>query len=113
MTIRIAVDAMGGDHGPNVIIEGAIAGARGQKAKALLVGNVAVMNAALSHIDTTSADYEVVEATDVITMDDHPAQAVRRKPQSSINVALRLLAEGKADAMVSAGNSGAVMAGAL
>ena len=46
-------------------------------------------------------------------MHDHPAQAVRRKPQSSINVALRLIAEGRADAMVSPGNSGAVMAGAL
>jgi glycerol-3-phosphate acyltransferase PlsX len=113
MTIRIAVDAMGGDHGPHVIVEGAIAGARAQRARALLVGNVAAINAAISQIDTTFAEYEVVEATDMITMDDHPAQAVRRKPQSSINVALRLIADGKADAMISAGNSGAVMAGAL
>jgi len=68
---------------------------------------------ALSKVDATGVDVEVVEATDVITMSDHPAQAVRRKPQSSINVALRLISEGRADAMVSAGNSGAVMAGAL
>jgi glycerol-3-phosphate acyltransferase PlsX len=113
MTIRIAVDAMGGDHGPSVIVAGAIAGARAQGARVLLVGDVADIEDALKGIDTTKTDYEIVEATDVITMDDHPAQAVRRKPQSSINVALRLVADNRADAMVSAGNSGAVMAAAL
>ncbi|MBA3274466.1 MAG: phosphate acyltransferase PlsX [Chloroflexia bacterium] len=113
MTIRIAVDAMGGDYGPAVIVDGAVAGARAQGAKVLLVGNVAEIRTALSGVDTAGVDVEVVEAADVITMDDHPAQAVRRKPQSSINVALRLIAEGRADAVVSAGNSGAVMAASL
>ncbi len=113
MAIRIAVDAMGGDNGPAVIIDGALAGARAQRAKVLLVGNVSDMEAGLSLVKTTGVDIEIVEATDVITMADHPAQAVRRKPQSSINVALRLMADGKADAMISAGNSGAVMAASL
>ncbi|MBA2469831.1 MAG: phosphate acyltransferase PlsX [Chloroflexia bacterium] len=113
MTIRIAVDAMGGDNGPAVIVEGALAGARTQRATLLLVGNVAEIRTALSRLDTAGVDVEVVEATDVVAMDDHPAQAVRRKPQSSINVALRLIAEGRADAVVSAGNSGAVMAASL
>ncbi len=113
MTIRIAVDAMGGDYGPAVIVDGAVAGARAQGAKVLLVGNVAEIRTALSGVDTAGVDVEVVEAADVITMDDHPAQAVRRKPQSSINVALRLIAKGRADAVVSAGNSGAVMAASL
>lgn len=113
MAIRIAVDAMGGDNGPAVIIDGALAGARAQRAKVLLVGNVSDIEAGLGLVKTTGVDIEIVEATDVITMADHPAQAVRRKPQSSINVALRLMADGKADAMISAGNSGAVMAASL
>lgn len=113
MTSRIAVDAMGGDHGPSVIVEGAVDGARAQKAKLLIVGNVKEIESALQGIKTSGVDIEIVEATDVISMDDHPAQAVRRKPQSSINVALRLIPEGRADAMVSAGNSGAVMAASL
>src|SRR5680860_636368 len=113
MTSRIAVDAMGGDHGPSVIVEGAVAGARTSGVQVLLVGNAAEIEAALHDIDTAGVDHETVAATDVITMDDHPAQAVRRKPQSSINVALRLIADGRADAMISAGNSGAVMAAAL
>jgi len=113
MTIRIAVDAMGGDNGPAVIIDGAVTGARSQGANLLLVGNVAEIEARLGLVVRSGVQIEVVEAVDVITMDDHPAQAVRRKPQSSINVALRLIADGKADAMVSAGNSGAVMAASL
>ncbi|MEJ7900289.1 MAG: phosphate acyltransferase PlsX [Thermomicrobiales bacterium] len=113
MAIRIAVDAMGGDNGPAVIIDGAVTGARAQRAKVLLVGNVSDIEAGLGLVDTTGVEIEVVAATDVITMADHPAQAVRRKPQSSINVALRLMADGRADAMISAGNSGAVMAASL
>ncbi len=113
MTIRIAVDVMGGDHGPGVVVQGAIDGARSQGASLLLVGNTAEIAAALKDLDVSGIDHEVVEAIDVISMNDHPAQAVRRKPQSSINVALRLIADGRADAMVSPGNSGAVMAGAL
>ncbi|MDQ3225568.1 MAG: phosphate acyltransferase PlsX, partial [Chloroflexota bacterium] len=91
----------------------AVMGARAQRAKVLLVGNVSDIEAGLGFVDTTGVEIEVVEATDVITMADHPAQAVRRKPQSSINVALRLMADGRADAMISAGNSGAVMAASL
>lgn len=113
MAMRIAVDAMGGDNGPPVIIDGAVTGARALSAKVLLVGNVSEIEAGLKLVDTSDVEIEVVEATDVISMDDHPAQAVRRKPQSSINVALRLIADGKADAMISAGNSGAVMAASL
>ncbi len=113
MATRIAVDAMGGDLGPAVIVEGAIAGAKNARADLLLVGPVAEVETALKGKDTTGINVEIVEATDVITMHDHAAQAVRRKPQSSINVALRLLSDGRADAMLSAGHSGAVMAGSL
>jgi len=113
MTSRIAVDAMGGDYGPSVIVAGAVAGARVCKAKVLLVGKPLDIESALEGVDSTGIEIEIVEAPDVISMDDHPAQAVRRKPHSSIIVALRLIAAGRADAMISAGNSGAVMAAAL
>lgn len=113
MTRRIAIDAMGGDHGPDVIVQGALDGARRFDASILLVGTPAEMGKALDARDHAGIDVEVVEATDIIGMDEHPAHAVRRKPESSINVAMRLVRDGRADAMVSAGNSGAVMAGAL
>jgi glycerol-3-phosphate acyltransferase PlsX len=113
MTMRIAIDAMGGDHGPEVIVQGAIDGARRFDASVLLVGTPSKITTALDGHDHAGVNVDIVEATDIIAMDEHPAQAVRRKPESSINVAMRLIREGRADAMVSAGNSGAVMAGAL
>ncbi len=113
MTKRIAIDAMGGDHGPEVIVRGAIDGARRFDASISLVGTPSEITRAIDGLDHAGVDLDIVEATDIITMDEHPAQAVRRKPESSINVAMRLVREGRADAMVSAGNSGAVMAGAL
>ena len=113
MTIRIAVDAMGGDLGPAVIVQGAVDGAKALGCRLLLVGNPDEINAALETAGSVDQHVEVVEAVDVIDMDEHPAQAVRRKPGSSIVVALRLIKDGRADAMVSAGNTGAVMAAAL
>lgn len=113
MAKRIAVDAMGGDHGPDVVVQGALAGARRFDASVLLIGNRFDIEASLARHGSEAIQTEVVGATDVIGMDEHPAQAVRRKPQSSMNVALRLVRDGSADAMVSVGNSGAVMAAAL
>lgn len=111
--LRIAVDAMGGDHGPSVIVPGAVSGARQNKASLALVGAREEIERTLAGIDSQGVDVEIVEAAEVITMDDHPAQAVRRKRNSSINVALNLVRDGRAQAMVSAGNSGAVMAASL
>ena len=111
--LRIAIDAMGGDHGPSVIVPGAVSGARHNKAAVVLVGNVAAIEAALAGIDRTGVDIEIVEATEEITMDDHPVQAVRRKKNNSINVALNQIRDGNAQAMISAGSSGAVMAASL
>jgi phosphate acyltransferase len=113
MATRIAVDAMGGDLGTAEIVAGAVAGARRGGADLLLVGRTADIQAALEDLDTNGLTVEIVEAPDVITMHDHAAQAVRRKQQSSIAVGLRLISEGRADAMLSAGHSGAVMAGSL
>jgi glycerol-3-phosphate acyltransferase PlsX len=110
---KIAVDAMGGDHGPTVIVPGAVLGARGNNAALALVGDRKAIEAALASIDHTGIDIDIVDASEVITMHDHPAQAVRRKRNSSINVALQLVRDGEAQAMISAGNSGAVMAASL
>lgn len=113
MVTRVAIDAMGGDHGPDVIVQGALAGARRFDASLLLVGTPSEIATSMNRHGSTGVHVEIIEATDVIAMDEHPAQAVRRKPESSINVATRLVRDGRADAVVSAGNSGAVMAGSL
>ncbi len=111
--MHIAIDAMGGDHGPAVVVPGALAGARQHNVSLYLVGRKAEIDAELARHDASGIEVEVVDATEVIEMNDHPAQSVRRKTDSSINVALRLVKEGKASAMMSAGNSGAVMASSL
>lgn len=111
--MHIAIDAMGGDHGPSVIVPGALAGARLHNVSLFLVGRKADIETVLANQDTVGLDVEIVDATQTIDMHDHPAQAVRRKSDSSINVALRLVKEGRAQAMMSAGNSGAVMAASL
>ncbi|MBA2247233.1 MAG: phosphate acyltransferase PlsX [Chloroflexia bacterium] len=113
MTTRIAVDAMGGDHGPAVIVTGAVAGARSLGCDLLLVGQPEAIREAMVSTAASGVHVDIVDAEDVIGMDEHAAQAVRRKPRSSIVVALRLIKDGRADAVVSAGNSGAVMAAAL
>lgn len=113
MTGRIAIDVMGGDHGPAVIIQGALAGARRFNVPVALIGSLTEIERVLRGQDRDGLNVEVEDATDVITMEEHPAQAVRRKPRSSINVAMDVLREGRAEAVVSAGNSGAVMASAL
>jgi phosphate acyltransferase len=111
--MRVAVDAMGGDVGSSVVIPGAIQGARAVGASLILTGRTADIEFQLSRADRTGVEIEIADAPDVIEMDEHPAQAARKKPQSSIAVALGAIKSGRADAMVSAGNSGAVMASAL
>lgn len=111
--MRIALDAMGGDHAPAVVVEGAILAARAQATAITLVGPVTTIEAELAKHQTNGLDLTIVEATETIGMDEHPAQAVRRKPDNSISVATRLVKTGAAAAVVSAGNSGAMMAAAL
>src|SRR5688572_22506010 len=111
--MRIAVDAAGGDHGPTVTVPGAVDGARRFGVDLLLTGSEGEIRQALTDLDATGIDITVVDAPDVIGMEEQPAQAVRRKPRSAIAVALDAVRDGRADAMVSAGNSGAVMAGSL
>jgi len=107
--MRIAVDAMGGDHAPAEIVKGAAQAAEEYGVDISLVGLPHVVHPLLD----SHPRLQLVPCTQVIAMDEHPAQAVRNKPDSSIAVCARLCKEGRADGWTSAGNSGAVMAAAL
>ena len=106
----IAVDAMGGDAAPRVEVEGAILAARSYPVKVLLVGREEVLRRELAEHLADHLPIEIVNATEVITMDDSAAKAVRAKRDSSMRVAARLVRDGRAQGLVSAGNTGAVMA---
>ena len=108
-TPRIAVDAMGGDFGPHVVVPAAVDAAR-QGIAIALVGDSDVLNAELSKLDIRGLDISVVHCTQVVEMDDKPSDALRKKKDSSIQVASRLVRDGEADGVVSAGNSGATVA---
>jgi glycerol-3-phosphate acyltransferase PlsX len=107
--ITIAVDAMGGDHAPRPEVEGSVLAAREFGVRVLLVGQAQAVRAELAKHAEPNLPIEIVPASEVITMNDHPAQAFRRKKDSSVHVAARLVREVKADGLVSAGNTGAVM----
>jgi len=111
--IRIAVDAMGGDHAPRPIVEGAIQAAREWGYEILLVGFPGKIQPELDRQHVKDLSIRVIPCDSVVTMEDSPAQGCRQKPNSSIMVAARLVANKEADAVVSAGNSGATMAAAL
>jgi glycerol-3-phosphate acyltransferase PlsX len=108
--ITIAVDAMGGDHAPRPEIEGAVQAARELGVRIFLVGLAAELKKELAKYPHRGLPIEIVPATEVITMDDSPTQAFRKKKDSSAHVATKLVRGGQADALVSAGNTGAVMA---
>jgi len=107
--ITIALDAMGGDHAPRAEVEGAILAARELGVRVLLVGVEETVRQEMARHKLRDLPIEVVNANDVITMCDSPSHAFRRKKESSLHVAARLVRDGKADALVSAGNTGAVM----
>src|ERR1700722_9501722 len=107
--ITIALDAMGGDHAPRGEVEGAVLAARELGVRVLLVGLEGPVRQELNRYKIGKLPIEVVNAADVITMEDSPSHAFRRKKESSLHVAARLVRDGKAEALVSAGNTGAVM----
>ncbi|NEQ99831.1 MAG: phosphate acyltransferase PlsX [Cyanothece sp. SIO2G6] len=111
--VRIALDAMGGDYAPDEIVIGAARARDELGVKVLLVGDPQAIATTLDANGYDSAGMEIVPADDIIGMDEEPLQSVRRKPKSSINVAMSLVKQDQADAMISAGHSGAVMASAL
>lgn len=104
---------MGGDHAPSEIVKGAVLASRElPDAEIILVGNQSRIEKELSFYKDIGK-ISTVNATEVIDMDESPAQAVKQKKDASVNVAVSLIKEGKADAIVSAGNTGALMASSL
>ena len=102
---RIALDAMGGDHAPREIVKGALLAVAESPVTVILVGKQEVIR---EHLPATPpAEIEIVDAREVVDMDDAPIAPLRRKRNSSIRICANLVAEGKADAFVSAGNTGA------
>ena len=112
MTIKISIDCMGGDHGPSVTIPAAISFVESEPdAELILVGLEESLLAELKkHKASEHPRLSVVNATEVVTMDDPLEIALRRKKDSSMRVAINMVKEGRADACVSAGNTGALMA---
>ncbi|WP_018132891.1 phosphate acyltransferase PlsX [Effusibacillus pohliae] len=110
--MRLAIDAMGGDHAPDQIVQGAWRAAeRFPDLQLVLVGDAARIRAILD--DETRSNIEIVHTTEVIAADDEPVRAVRRKQDASLTVAARMVKEGRVDGFVSAGNTGALMAAGL
>jgi glycerol-3-phosphate acyltransferase PlsX len=109
---RIAIDAMGGDHAPEEIVAGAVRAREELGVDILLVGDPERIQTSLERHHQTS-EVEIVPATDMVEMHEEPLTSIRKKPNSSINVAMDLVKQKRADAVVSAGHSGAAMASAL
>ena len=108
--MRIVVDAMGGDLGPSEVVKGALQAVREYGVDLVLVGNKPQIEAELAK---AGGAIPIVHSDEVVEMRDHPTVALRNKPNSSIAIGLNLVKEGKANAFVSTGNTGAVMATAL
>ncbi|KPJ68230.1 phosphate acyltransferase [candidate division WOR-1 bacterium DG_54_3] len=110
--MRVAVDAMGGDFAPAEIVKGAVQASRELQIEIILVGDLEKLSRELKKYKERG-ELPVVAASEVIEMDESPAQAVKQKKDASINVAVSLVKDGKANAVISAGNTGALMASAL
>ena len=110
--VRVAVDAMGGDHAPDEVVAGTLEWAtRNPGTDVILVGDEARVAALIP--GQQPANLSIVAASESIAMNEHPAAAVRSKRDASINVCMRLIKEGRADAVVTAGHTGAAVASAI
>lgn len=110
--VRVAIDAMGGDNAPSQIVKGAVEAINEREdIQVILVGKEEAINAELSHYTYDRERLSIANASEIITNDEAPVMAIRRKKESSIVVALNLVKNGEADAFVSAGSTGAVLVG--
>ena len=110
--VRVAVDAMGGDHAPEEVVIGSVDWARAHPdTDVILVGDEPKIMPFIT--GERPANVSIVQASQSVTMDEHPAAAVRSKRDASINVAMRLVKDGQADAVVTAGHTGAGVASAI
>ena len=111
--MRILIDAMGGDNAPAEIVRGAVEASRDFTVDVALVGQQDKILACLKDIGVEPGEHiQIVDAPDIISMEDDPSTATRKKPNSSMAVALRMLHQGEGDAVISAGSTGALLSGA-
>ncbi len=111
--MKIAVDAMGGDHAPAEIVRGAVEAARTLGVEIVFVGNKDKVESELAGANAAGLPVSIVDAPDIIKDGEEPAFAVMRKPKSSISLSATMVKKGEVDAMVSAGSTGAVMVAGL
>ncbi|MBN8835208.1 MAG: phosphate acyltransferase PlsX [Niastella sp. SCN 39-18] len=111
----IGIDMMGGDFAPLEAVKGVLAFLQNHTPDVhlLLIGDEAKLKAAMEHSPLPGSAYSIIPTTQVIEMHEHPTKALKEKPQSSISTGFHLLASGKCDAFISAGNTGAMMVGSL
>ena len=109
---KVALDAMGGDHAPREMVRGAVAAVKKEKnVQIFLVGKEEAIREELAKYEYEKERLMIVNASEVIEMAEPPVNAIRKKKDSSIVVGMKLVKEGKADAFVSAGSTGAVLVG--
>ncbi len=111
--MKIALDAMGGDHAPAAAVHGGVWAARDFGLTVQLVGRPEIITAELARHHTAGLDLPIIPASQVIEMDDHPSTAVKNKKDASMVVAINAVKTGQSDAFVTAGNSGGALAAAL
>ena len=111
--IRVAVDAMGGDFAPTEIIKGAVMAAENQDTDIFLIGVPEIVEPELARYDIAQLPITFIPAEDRIEETENPALAVRRKPKASISIAARMVKNGEADGMISAGPTGAIATSAI
>ncbi|MFC1731967.1 phosphate acyltransferase PlsX [candidate division KSB1 bacterium] len=107
--ITIAVDAMGGDHAPDAIVKGIAEAAQENEARYILVGDSGRIEPLARHCGIPPDRFEILHTPDSVSMKESPGEALKEKPGASIALTAKILAEDKADALLSAGNTGAVI----
>ena len=109
----LAIDGMGGDHAPQSTVQGAVEAAKEYGVTVLITGDQEILSKELSQYEYDKDKIEIIHCSEKIENEDPPVKAIRRKKDSSMVVALNLVKEGRAEAVISAGNTGALLAGGL
>lgn len=109
----LAIDGMGGDHAPKSTVEGAVEATKEYGITVLITGDQEILSKELSQYDYDKEKIEIIHCSEKIENEDQPVKSIRRKKDSSMVVALNLVKEGRAEAVISAGNTGALLAGGL
>lgn len=111
--MKIIIDAMGGDNAPEEIVKGALAAFNEFNVDIILVGDESKIKTVLANGKAELDKFQIIHTTEIINNNDHPAQAIRKKKDSSMVVGMKMLKDGMGDAFISAGNTGALLAGGL